>query len=169
MENKSLSLTNKIIVGIIAVIGLIFYIMIMKDTEDAGGYIDGMLKFTYAVLAFTLLASVWVWFKEMLSHPEKLKQTALVTVLFLVIVAIAKYVLASNQPAHYKPNINVDAATSNWVDTGLYTFYILGTIAVLLMFLSPVLSGIGMGKNKASEEYEEEYEETYEEANDDEA
>ena len=157
--DKKISLTNKIIVGIIAVIGLIFYIMIMKDTEDAGGYIDGMLKFTYIVLAFAALASVWVWFKEMLSHPEKLKQTALVTVLFLVIVAIAKYGLASNQPAHYKPNINIDATTSNWVDTGLYTFYILGTIAILLMFLSPVLSGIGMGGNKASEELEEEYEE----------
>ena len=164
---KSLSLTNKIIVGIIAAIGLIFFIMIMKDTEDAGGYIDGMLKFTYVVLAITLLASVWVWFKEMLSHPEKLKQTAMVTVLFLAIVAIAKYVFASNQPVHYKPNINVDATTSNWVDTGLYTFYILGTIAVLLMFLSPVLSGIGMGGNKASEEViEEEYEETYEESDD---
>ena len=164
---KSLSLTNKIIVGIIAAIGLFFYIMIMKDTEDAGAYIDGMLKFTYVVLAITLLASVWVWFKEMLSHPEKLKQTGLVTILFLVIVAIAKYVFASNQPVHYKPNINVDATTSNWVDTGLYTFYILGTVAVLLMFLSPVLSGIGMGGNKASEEViEEEYEETYEESDD---
>ncbi len=163
--DKKISLTNKIIVGIIAVIGLIFYIMIMKDTEDADGYIDGMLKFTYVVLAFTLLASVWVWFKEMLSHPEKLKQTALVTVLFLLIVAIAKYVLASNQPVHYNPNIDVDATTSNWVDTGLYTFYILGTIAVLLMFLSPVLSGIGMGgSNKVSEEYDEEYEDTDDEA-----
>ncbi len=163
--DKKINLINKIIVGIIAVIGLIFYIMIMKDTEDAGGYIDGMLKFTYIVLAFAALASVWVWFKEMLSHPEKLKQTALVTILFLVIVAIAKYGLASNQPAHYKPNINVDATTSNWVDTGLYTFYILGTIAVLLMFLSPVLSGIGSGSsNKVSEEYEEDYEETNDEA-----
>ncbi len=158
MENKTLSLTSKIIVGIIAVIGLVFYIMIMSDTENADSAINNMLMFTYVVLAITVLASLWVWFKEMLSHPEKLKQTTIVTVLFLLIVAIAKYGLASNQPAHYYPNIDVDASTSNWVDTGLYTFYILGTIAILLMFLSPVLSGIGFGGNKTVEEYEEELE-----------
>ena len=155
--DKKISLTSKIIVGVIAVIGLIFFIMIMKDTEEAGGSIDGMLKFTYLVLVVTVVASVWVWFKEMLSHPEKLKQTAIVTVIFFVIVAIAKFVLASNKAEHYYPNIDVDAKTSGWVDAGLYTFYILGTIAVLLMFLSPVLSSIG-GKKAVEVEYEEEYE-----------
>ena len=166
--DKKISLTSKIIVGVIAVIGLLFFIMIMKDTEEAGGSIDGMLKFTYLVLALTVLASVWVWLKEMFSHPDKLKQTAIVTVLFLAIVAIAKFVLASNKAEHYYPNIDVDAKTSGWVDAGLYTFYILGTIAVLLMFLSPVLSGFG-SKKAIADEYEEEYEESEEEYEEDES
>ncbi len=157
--DKKISLISKIIVGVIAVIGLIFYIMIMKDTEEAGGAIDGMLKFTYFVLFVAILASIWVWLKEMISHPKKLKQTAIVTTIFLFIVAIAKFVLASNKAEHYYPNIDVDPVTSNWVDTGLYTFYILGTIAVLLMFLSPVLSTLGEKRTGVVEEYEEEYEE----------
>ena len=165
--DKKISLINKIIVGIIAVLGLIFYILIMmKDKEEADGSIENMLMFTYVVLIITLLASLWVWLKEMISHPEKLKQTAIFTGLFLAIIAIAKFVLASNKAVHYYPNIDVDANTSGWVDTGLYTFYILGVIAVLLMFLSPVLSGVG-AKKTVVEQYEEEYEE--EEEYDDEA
>ncbi len=166
--NNKITLINKIIVGIIAVIGLIFYIMIMKDSDNAGGAIDGMIKFTYFVLLIAVLASIWVWLKEMISHPEKLKRTAIVTIIFLAIVAIAKYVLASNEAEHYYPNIDVDAVTSNWVDTGLYTFYILGTIAVLLMFLSPVLSLAGEKRTGSVEEYEEEYDEEAEEEGDEE-
>ncbi len=149
MENKTLNLITKIIVGLIAIVGFILFVMIMKDTENAGGVIDAMLNFTYLVLAIAVVASVWVWFKELISHPEKLKQTALVTIAFLAVVAIAKFVFASNEPVHYYPNINVDANTSNWVDTGLFTFYILGTVAVLLMFLSPVLSMLGGNKAQA--------------------
>ncbi len=148
MENKTLNLITKIIVGIIAVVGFILFVMIMKDQENADPYINTMLNFTYLVLGITVLASIWVWLKELISHPEKLKQTFIVTMLFIGIVSIAKYGFASNEPAHYYPNINVDANTSNWVDTGLFTFYILGTIAVLLMFLSPALSMIGGGKSK---------------------
>jgi len=154
MKDQKLNLINKIIVGVIAVIGAILYFLIMKNSDN-DGVIDMMLNFTKLVLLIAVLVSVWVWFKEMLSHPAKLKQTAIVTVIFLAIVLFSKYVLASNQPAHYYPNIDVDANTSNWVDTGLYTFYILGTFAILLMFLSPVLSMIGGGKSSSKdEEYE---------------
>jgi len=145
---------NKILVGIIAVIGLIFYIMIMRDPDNASGSIDLMLRFTYFVLGITVLVSIWVWIKEMMSHPEKLKQTALIIILFLLVVAIAKFVLASKESVTYYPNIHVDANTSNWIDTGLFTFYILGILAVLLMFLSPVLSMFaGKGSTSSEEVY----------------
>jgi uncharacterized membrane protein YozB (DUF420 family) len=150
MENKKITLITKIIVGIIAVVGLIFYIMIMQNPDNADTAIDYMLNFTYIVLGFTVLLTFWVWLKELLSHPQKLKETAIVSIIFLGIVLFAKYVLASNQPEHYYPNINIDATTSNWVDTGLYTFYILGAIAVLLMFLSPLLSKLADSGSKSS-------------------
>jgi len=155
MKDKKLTLINKIIVGVIAIIGVILYFMIMKDADNASGIIDTMLRFTYFVLAFAVFVSVLVWFKEMLSHPAKLKQTVIVTVIFLAIVFFAKYVLASNQPVHYFPNIDVDAKTSNLVDTGLYTFYIFGTIAILLMFLSPVLTMLGSGSSSNRKNMEE--------------
>jgi uncharacterized membrane protein YozB (DUF420 family) len=150
MENKKITLITKIIVGIIAVVGLIFYIMIMQNPDNADTAIDYMLNFTYIVLGFAVLLTFWVWLKELLSHPQKLKETAIVSIIFLGIVLFAKYVLASNQPEHYYPNINIDATTSNWVDTGLYTFYILGAIAVLLMFLSPLLSKLADSGSKSS-------------------
>lgn len=150
MENKKINLITKIIVGIIAVVGLIFYIMIMQNPDNADAAIDYMLNFTYIVLGFAVLLTFWVWLKELLSHPQKLKETAIVSIIFLGIVLFAKYVLASNQPEHYYPNINIDATTSNWVDTGLYTFYILGAIAVLLMFLSPLLSKLADSGSKSS-------------------
>lgn len=150
MENKKITLITKIIVGIIAVVGLIFYIMIMQNPDNADTAIDYMLNFTYIVLGFAVLLTFWVWLKELLSHPQKLKETAIVSIIFLGIVLFAKYVLASNQPEHYYPNINIDATTSNWVDTGLYTFYILGAIAVLLMFLSPLLSKLAESGSKSS-------------------
>ena len=165
---KIISLISIIVIGIIAIVGLALFVMIMTDSKIVGDDpIDLMIKFTYLVIAITVLAAIFVWVKEMIFHPKKLKQTAISTVIFLAVVAIAKFVLASNKPEHYYPHIDVDGNTSGWVDTGLYTFYILGTIAVLLMFLSPVLSGLG-GKNNTVEEFEEEYEDNDEEYEEDE-
>ncbi len=155
MDSKTLSLFQKIIVGVIAAIALYFYISIMRNTEEADGSIDGMLRFTYVVLALALIASVIVWLKDIITNPKKLMQTLVFVGLFALVVLIAKYVLASNEPVDYYPNIHVDANTSNWVDTGLYTFYILGFIAIALMFLSPVLSLIGSGGSSSSSAVEE--------------
>ena len=152
MNDKKISLIEKIIVGVIAIIALFYYISIMKNTEDASGAIDGMLRFTYVILVLTIVATVWVWLKEIITHPAKLKQTFLFVGLFAVVVLIAKYVLASSEPVTYYPNIHVDANTSNWVDTGLYTFYILAFVAIALMFLSPVLSFVAEKKSLGQEE-----------------
>jgi len=163
MESKTLSLLQKVIVGVIAVVAAYFYISIMKNTEEAGGSIDAMLRFTYIILVIALIGTLLVWLKDILSNPKKLMQTLIFVGLFALIVLIAKFALASNQAVDYYPNIHVDATTSNWVDTGLYTFYILAVAAILLMFLSPVLSLMGGGSSKVSDSYEEETEETTEE------
>ncbi len=157
MESKTLSLLQKVIVGVIAVIAAFFYVSIMKNTEEAGGSIDAMLRFTYIILVIALIGTLLVWLKDIISHPKKLMQTLIFVGLFALIVLIAKFALASNQAVDYYPNIHVDAATSNWVDTGLYTFYILAAAAILLMFLSPVLSLLGGGSSNTSsvEEIEE--------------
>ena len=149
MENK-INLILKIIVGVIAIIALYFYVSIMKNPEEAGGAIDSMLRFTYVVLVLALIATILVWLQDIISHPKKLMQTLVFVGLFALVVLIAKYALASNEAVDYYPNIHVDAHTSNWVDTGLFTFYILAFAAIALMFLSPVLSLLGGGSTKAT-------------------
>jgi len=160
MNSKTLSLIQKIIVIAIAAIAAFFYISIMKNTEEAGGSIDSMLKFTYFILVLALIGTVLVWLKDIISHPKKLMQTLIFVGLFALVVLIAKFVLASKEAVDFTPTLHVDAKTSNWVDTGLYTFYILGAVAILLMFLSPVLSALGAGnKSVATTTVEEEVEE----------
>jgi len=157
MNSKTLSLIQKIIVIVIAVIAAFFYINIMKNPEEAGGSIDGMLRFTYFILVLTLIGAALVWLKDILSNPKKLMQTLIFVGLFALVVLVAKYMLASNQPVDFSSKLHIDANTSNWVDTGLYTFYILAAVAILLMFLSPVLSLMG-GGHKAVEAVEEVFE-----------
>ena len=163
MNSKTLSLIQKIIVVVIAAIAAFFYISIMKNTEEAGGSIDSMLRFTYVILVLALVGTVLVWFKDIISHPKKLMQTLVFVGLFALVVLIAKFVLASKEAVDFSPTLHVDANTSNWVDTGLYTFYILGALAILLMFLSPVLSMLGGGSKSVAAEVEQEVEEAQEE------
>ena len=139
MESKTLNLIGKIIIGIIAVIAVIFFIPIIRNPHDSDTAIDGMITFTKFVLIITIIIATFVWVKDIVTHPKKLVQTAISAGIFLLVVLIAKYALASNKAADFGKH-HIDAGTSNWIDTGLYTFYILGAVAVLLMFISPVLS-----------------------------
>ena len=159
MNNKSLNLIQKLIFIVIAAIAAYFYIMILinkEDTKALSAPLNGMLNFTYVILVLTLVGAVLVWLKDIITHPKKLMQTLIFVGLFALVVLIAKYALASNKAVTYSPSLSIDANTSNWVDTGLYTFYILAAIAILLMFLSPVFSLIGGGTSKAVQEVEEE-------------
>jgi preprotein translocase subunit SecY len=157
MDSKNLNILQKIIVIVIAAIAAFFYISIMKNTDEAGGSIDGMLRFTYIILVIALIGTVLVWLKDILLHPKKLIQTLIFVGIFVLIVLFAKYGLASNEPVQYANGMKIDGNTSNWVDTGLFTFYILAAIAILLMFLSPVLSLVSGNGSNASDVIEEEY------------
>jgi hypothetical protein len=149
------------IVGVLALIALIFFVLIAKDVDNAGGAIDGFITYTFVVLAIALFATVAVWLMDVISHPEKLKQTGVVTSVFLLVVVVSKFAFASSKPEQLTSKISIDGNTSSWIDTGLYTFYILGFLAILLMFLSPFLSGFG-GKSSNVEELVEEISEDVE-------
>jgi len=140
MESKTLSLTGKIIVGVIAIIAIVFYVLILRNSDTDSSSIDNMITFTKFVLIITALFAVLVWIKDIVTHPKKLIQSLIFAVIFIIVILIAKYALASNEAVVYSNKLSIDAGTSNWIDTGLYTFYILGAIAILLMFLSPVFS-----------------------------
>jgi predicted ABC-type exoprotein transport system permease subunit len=151
------------IVGVLAIIALTFFVLIAKDVDNAGGAIDGFITYTFVVLALSVFAAVVVWLMDIFSHPEKLKQTRVAAIAFLLVVAAAKFIFASSKPEQLTSKLSIDGDTSSWIDTGLYTFYILGSIAILLMFLSPVLAGFGGTNTPKVEEVEEEVMEDAEE------
>ncbi len=158
MENKTLKLVRNGLVLVIALIALFFFIKVASNKDDLTGdafqgAMNGMLYFTYIVLAAATLMAVFIWFAEMFTHPKKLVEFLISAGLFLFVVLIAKFALASNQAVQYSDKLKISASTSNWVDTGLYTFYILAVIAILAMILSPLLTGFGAwGSNKELEE-----------------
>ncbi len=158
MDNKTLKYIRTGLVLVIALISLVFFVQILTnggeteaDQASLSSAINGLFSVTYVVLIIALILTVLAWLTELISHPKKLVQFLIAAGLFIVVILIAKYVLASSDPVNYG-KLHIDGSTSNWVDTGLYTFYILGAIALLLMFLSPVLSMIGIGGGNASEE-----------------
>ncbi len=159
MENKTFKIIRNILVVVIAVIALLFFVQILINSGDGEmndalkGAIDGLFYVTYVVLAATVLMAVFVWFAELFTHKKKLVEFGISAALFLMVILIAKYVLASNEPVTYNSNLKIDASTSNWVDTGLFTFYILAAIAILSILLSPLLTGFGSwGSEKKLEE-----------------
>ncbi len=162
MKNNNIKYIGMGIIGILAFIALFFFISIAKDTDNAGGAIDGFITYTFFALALAVLATIAAWLMDVISHPEKLKQTGVAAAAFLVVVGIAKFMFASNEGEQLTKKIFVDAKTSNWIDTGLYTFYILGIIAILLVFLSPFLSSIGGKSSAAVEELAEDISEDVE-------
>ena len=160
MENKTFKIIRNVLVLVIAVIALLFFVQIVinysgdeKMNDALKGAINGLFYVTYVVLAATVLMAVFVWFAELFTHKKKLVEFIISAALFLMVILIAKYVLASNEPVTYNSNLKVDANTSNWVDTGLFTFYILAVIAILSILLSPLLTGFGAwGSDKELEE-----------------
>ncbi len=159
MENKTIKYLRIVLVIAIAFLAGLFYVQILANSGDEEindalkGAINGMFYVTYIVLATTVLMAVFVWFAELFTHKKKLVEFLISAALFIMVVLVAKYVLASNEPVTYNSNLKIDATTSNWIDTGLFTFYILAAIALLSIILSPLLTGFGSwGSEKELEE-----------------
>ncbi len=159
MENKTIKYLRTALVLIIALLAGLFFVKILTNTGDGEmndalqGAINGMFYVTYIVFAVTAVMAVLVWFAELFTSKKKMLEFLISAGLFLLVILIAKYALASNEPVTYNSNLKIDASTSNWIDTGLFTFYILAVIAILSAFLSPILTSFVSGGNK--KEFEE--------------
>ena len=126
----------KIVVGILAVIGLILALMIMSGNE---GMVDNMLYVTYVVLAL-ILALVLVYVVKGL-FAGNIKKTLLSVGAFLVILVIS-YAISSGTDLDLTPftskGVDVTESTSKYVGAGLYAFYALAIIAIGSMALSGI-------------------------------
>ena len=127
----------KIIGLIISLIGIAFLgTMIMKGDEiikETGAGIDGFIYTAYFIFALVLVAVIVFGFKGLLSG--NIKNTLIILGVFVVVIAIS-YVLADGTPMELNDGGMLSESGSKWVGAGLYTFYILGAVAIASMIFS---------------------------------
>lgn len=126
---KQLKIILTVLIAVIALIGLILYIMILADKSTGNGMIiagEILVIITAALaLAFGILS--------MATNPQALKKTLIFVAVF-AIFGILSYVSASDAiPDNLGDDIVVTTAQSKYVGTGIYMFYFLAGIAILSM------------------------------------
>ncbi len=129
----------KIIAILLSVAGVIFLAMIIAKGDTAvteTGYgVDGFLYVAYITFAITLLFVLFFVVKGIFEG--NIKSTLLSVGAFLLIVIIS-YVLADGTPMQVLDAEPLSASGSKWVDTGLYTFYIMAVIAIGAMIFTGI-------------------------------
>ncbi len=129
----------KIVALLLSIAGIIFLAMIIAkgDTEVAatGAGVDGFLYVAYVIFALTILFVLFFVLKGLASG--NIKNTLISVGAFLLIVVIA-YVLADGTPMQLKDQEPLSASGSKWVDTGLYTFYIMAILAIGAMVFTGI-------------------------------
>ena len=157
---KSLNKLTKIVVLLIAIIAAILYIGIARSGNQS--YIDYSISLTKFLLYFTAILALIVWILDIFSSKKSLVYTLISLGIFLLVILVA-YMKASGEP--YKLGNKVfSAGVSKWVDTGLYSFYILFGFAVILLFVSSLFGGFNFSfAGGAKKDYVEETEELAEE------
>ncbi|TXG37439.1 hypothetical protein [Seonamhaeicola maritimus] len=133
------------ILGGVGVLSAIFLFMIISAGDDAikageaGGSVNTFMYIAYVVL-FLIVAIVLLFVLKGLFSGD-IKKTLISVGAFLAIVFIS-YAMSSGTDLNLQPFIDkgadVTEATSKKVGAGLYTFYVLGFLAIASMAFSGV-------------------------------
>ena len=127
----------KIVGLVLSLIGVYFLAMIILKGDDAiiesGTGIDGFLYTAYIIFALVVVAVVIFGLKGLFSG--NIKNTLITLGAFVVVIAIS-YAMADDTPMMLKDGDMLSESGSKWVGAGLYTFYLLGIIAIGSMFIS---------------------------------
>ena len=121
----------KIIGIVLGLLGVVFMAMLLTGNESA---MDWLIYTGYIVL-LVVVAMVLIFVLKGVFSGD-IKKTLLSVGVFLAII-ILSYVLADNTPMPLPDDGGMlSESGSKWVGTGLYTFYILAVVAILLMVFS---------------------------------
>ena len=121
----------KIIGIVLGLLGVVFMAMLLTGNESA---MDWLIYTGYIVLLVVVLMVLLFVLKGVFTGD--IKKTFLSVGVFLAIIMLA-YVLADNSPMPLPDEGGMlSESGSRWVGTGLYTFYILAVVAILLMVFS---------------------------------
>jgi len=127
----------KIVGLVLSLLGVYFLAMIILKGDDAiiesGTGIDGFLYTAYVIFALVVVAVVIFGLKGLFSG--NIKNTLITLGAFVVVIAIS-YAMADDTPMMLKDGDMLSESGSKWVGAGLYTFYLLGIIAIGSMFIS---------------------------------
>ncbi len=127
----------KIVGLVLSLIGVYFLAMIIMKGDDAiiesGTGIDGFIYTAYAIFALVIIAVVIFGLKGLFSG--NIKNTLITLGAFVVVIAIS-YAMADDTPMMLKDGDMLSESGSKWVGAGLYTFYLLGIIAIGSMIMS---------------------------------
>jgi len=127
----------KIVGLVLSLVGVYFLAMIIMKGDDAiiesGTGIDGFLYTAYLIFALVIVAVIIFGLKGLFSG--NIKNTLIILGAFIVVIAIS-YAMADNTPMMLKDGDMLSESGSKWVGAGLYTFYLLGIIAIGSMIMS---------------------------------
>ncbi|MGB3342568.1 MAG: hypothetical protein WBA61_01515 [Aequorivita sp.] len=121
----------KIVALLLSVAGIIFLAMIISKGDavvtETGEGVDGYLYIAYITFAITIVFVLFFVLKGIFEG--NIKRTLFSVGAFLIVVVIA-YLLANDTPMPMQDGEMLSASGSKWVDTGLYTFYIMAILAI---------------------------------------
>lgn len=124
---KSLKLILTILVAVIALIGVILYVMILSEKSTG----NGMIVAGEVLVIVTAALALFFGLKNLATNPQALKKS-LISLAVFAIIGILSYVSASESPTQVG-EISIDESTSKLVGTGIYMFYFLAAVAILAM------------------------------------
>ena len=129
----------KIVALLLSVAGIIFLAMIISKGDtvvtETGAGVDGYLYVAYITFAITIIFVLFFVLKGVFEG--NIKSTLISVGAFLFIVLIA-YLLADDTPLAMQEGEMLSASGSKWVDTGLYTFYIMAILAIGAMIFTGI-------------------------------
>ncbi|HLW31009.1 MAG TPA: hypothetical protein VKX40_02020 [Aequorivita sp.] len=129
----------KIVALLLSVAGIIFLAMIISKGDtvvtETGAGVDGYLYVAYITFAITIIFVLFFVLKGVFEG--NIKNTLISIGAFLLVVVIS-YVLADDTPMAMQEGEMLSESGSKWVDTGLYTFYILAIVAIGAMVFTGI-------------------------------
>uniref|UniRef100_UPI00404A73BD hypothetical protein n=1 Tax=Flavobacterium sp. TaxID=239 RepID=UPI00404A73BD len=130
------NLISKIVSIIISLVGIIFLITVFSADDREGGLIEPFIYLSYITLGISVMIVLLYTVVNLASKQGKdLKQTFIGFGAFIVILVLS-YVMADGTAVTLKGGEVVTETASRLVSTGLYAFYILAALAIVLMVVS---------------------------------
>ncbi|MCB0374335.1 MAG: hypothetical protein KDD04_00280 [Sinomicrobium sp.] len=133
----------RILVFIIGLIGIVFLVRILLKGDDAieasgdlqNSLLSPFLYLAYIVFGIAVVITLLYAVANLLKNPKQLKK-ALVSVGLFAVVILIGFLMAKGVETKLPEGKTLSATGSRLVGTGLYTFYFLTVIAIVLILIS---------------------------------